>query len=147
MKESVLQAKLIARCKRAEANIPDFFWVYSYPAGFTLGYQRDESGRAYSPQAMKAKAMGLKRGLPDIIIDLSKGGYRKGWIELKRPGQRPTRGQLEMHDMLRAKGDWVGVADNLEDAWRMVCEYLGAPLDCWKTTELPEVEGWEGVKG
>lgn len=32
-----------------------------------------------------------------------------------------------------------------EAAWAMVCEYLGAQVDCWKLTELPEVEGWEGV--
>jgi hypothetical protein len=54
MKESVLQAKLMARCRRAEANNPDFFWVYSYPAGLTLGYRRDAGGRIYSPQAIKA---------------------------------------------------------------------------------------------
>jgi len=29
MKESVLQAKLMARCRKAEINNPDFFWVYS----------------------------------------------------------------------------------------------------------------------
>lgn len=145
MKESVLQAKLMARCRKAEARNPDFFWVYSYPAGLTLGYRRDASGRVYSPQAVRAKAMGLKRALPDVVIDLARHGYRKGWIELKRPGQRPTREQREMHDLLRAKGDWVGVADDLEDAWEMLCGYLGAPLDCWKAKGLPEVRGWGEV--
>ncbi|MDW8426845.1 MAG: hypothetical protein RMK51_13020 [Meiothermus sp.] len=145
MKESVLQSKLMARCRRAEVNNPDFFWVYSYPAGLTLGYRRDASGRVYSPQAVKAKAMGLKRALPDVVIDLARGPYRKGWLELKRPGEKPTREQREMHELLRAKGDWVGVPDDLEEAWRMVCEYLGAPLDCWKPAELPEVGGWGEV--
>lgn len=145
MRESVLQAKLIARCVRAEANNPDFFWVYSYPAGLILGYKRDAKGHTYSPQAIKARAMGLKRGLPDIILDLARNGYRKGWIELKSPGKRPTREQRKMHEALRSKGDWVGVADDLEDAWKMVCEYLGAPLDCWKVRRLPKVRSWEEV--
>lgn len=145
MRESTLQAKLMARCRKAEADNPDFFWVYSYPAGLTLGYRRDASGRVYSPQAVKAKAMGLKKSLPDVVIDLAKGGYRKGWIELKRPGEKPTPEQREMHELLRAKGDWVGVADDLEAAWEMLCGYLGASLDCWKAAELPEVRGWGEV--
>lgn len=145
MTESVLQAKLMARCRRAENVNPDFFWVYSYPAGLTLGYRRDPSGRVYSPQAVRAKAMGLKRALPDVVIDLARHGYRKGWIELKRPGQRPTREQQEMHEMLRAKGDWVGVANDLETAWEMVCGYLAVPTDCWRVAGLPAVEGWEEV--
>lgn len=37
------------------------------------------------------------------------------------------------------------MADDLEDAWEMLCGYLGAPLDCWKAKGLPEVEGWEEV--
>jgi len=147
VKESTIQARLMARARKAEVNHSDFFWVYSYPTGLTLGYRRDEKGKVFSPQALKAKAMGLKKSLPDVVIDVSKGVYRKGWLELKRPGEKPTKEQLEMHDLLRAKGDWVDWSDDVETAWAKLCGYLEVPLDCWVMAELPEVGGFETLGG
>lgn len=146
MKESLIQARLITRCHAAAARYPEMEWVYSYPAGLTLGYRREE-GKAFSPQALKAKAMGLKKALPDIILDVSRGEYRKGWIELKKPGEKPRKDQLEMHEKLRGKGDWVAWSDDLEEAWALICGYMGVPLDCWKMLELPVVESFEQLGG
>lgn len=145
--EDTIQAKLMTRCRQAEHRYPDFFWVYSYPAGTTLGYSKTEGGKTFSPQAMRVKAMGQKKSLPDVIIDVSREGYRKGWVELKRPKEKPSKEQLAMHSRLRDKGDWVEWADNLEDAWGYVCEYLKVPTHCYIPTaeDLPVVEGWEGL--
>lgn len=27
----------------------------------------------------------------------------------------------------------------------MLCGYLGAPLDCWKTASLPKIQKWEEI--
>lgn len=151
--ESSIQQALMARVRLAERVNPDFFWVYSYPAGFNLGLRTNSAGIKYSVQGNKARSMGLKRGLPDIIIDLEGKidgvKYRKGWLELKAPGAKPRPDQVEIHDMLRAKGDFVAWSSDLDEAWAIICAYLGVKTDIHtaRRVKLPVLQGgWEGVR-
>lgn len=55
-----------------------------------------------------------RRSVPDRIVTMP--GGRIIFIELKRPGAKPTEAQKKDHDRRRALGCDVRVIDNMEDA-------------------------------
>lgn len=59
---------------------------------------------------------GCPTGTPDIVWLSSFGAV---FIEVKKPGEEPSKKQLEMHDQLRTRGYLVVVASSLESfqAW------------------------------
>jgi hypothetical protein len=77
------------------------FWAH-YPAG----------GKRSRIEAAIMVGMGAKAGIPDIMIIWSGRAY---WIELKRPGEKPTLKQLARHTELRAAGCMVAVATTLDE--------------------------------
>jgi len=56
-----------------------------------------------------------RRSVPDRIITMPPNGQII-FVELKRPGGKPTDAQLKDHERRRALGCDVRVIDNLEDA-------------------------------
>ena len=54
-----------------------------------------------------------QRGSPDIIAALD--GGRTLWLEIKRPGGKPSADQLRWHAELRALGHLVVIATCLEE--------------------------------
>jgi hypothetical protein len=84
---------------------------------------------------IEAKKMGIKKKIPDFHF-LRLGN--RGWIELKKRGWKETKsrtgnyneheiGQLEMHDRLRANGDWVEICETLDEV-RTALFAHGMPL-------------------
>lgn len=55
-----------------------------------------------------------RRSVPDRIVTMP--GGRIIFVELKRPGQKPTEAQSKDHERRRAMGCDVRVIDNVEDA-------------------------------
>ncbi len=53
------------------------------------------------------------KGTPDLLV-ITRTGWVV-WIEVKKPGEKPTAVQLEMHEKLQARGQTVVVACGLED--------------------------------
>ncbi len=71
------------------------------------------------------KASTATVGTPDIIVALPHG--RTAWIEVKRPGQKPDKDQLQMHNDLRALGAAVFVCVSLDEARVAVASCSGKP--------------------
>ena len=63
------------------------------------------------------KAMGLRRGVPDLMV--IQGG-RCAFIELKAPGKHPTLEQRDCHDDIKNAGAWVFVCRSIEDVERLL---------------------------
>lgn len=86
--------------------------------------------------ALKAKAMGARKGWPDLNIALPRGGYPGLYLELKKPGLRLFKKkdgapynehfaeQLSIHERLRAAGYFVAVVQTLEAAVSVVDAYM-----------------------
>ena len=55
-----------------------------------------------------------RRSVPDRIITMPNGQII--FVEVKRPGQKPTAAQLKDHERRRALGCDVRVIDSMEDA-------------------------------
>lgn len=74
-------------------------------------------------EARKLKAQGVRAGAPDLICIGREG--RVAWLEVKRPGYRPSDvkgSQHEMHDMLRARGHFVAIVTSQDEAEAAVRE-------------------------
>ena len=69
------------------------------------------------------KGLGVRAGVPDIILFASGQFYA---LELKAPGKKPTKAQLEFLQAFRLAGGKTAWADNLDDAlsilelWRLL---------------------------
>ncbi len=102
-------------------------WSLLPPAWFTAirhGAYYGGGGNAVLRGA-RDKRMGLKNGVPDLLIISPIGICEKGmyWSELKAPGGYPTPDQKAIHAMLRAFGHEVAVIRSVEE--------LQAQVEAW----------------
>ena len=97
------------------AKWPDLDLLYAIPNG----------ARTTMGVAKKLRAEGLKRGVPDLCLPVSRGGYHALYIEMKRQklGQLSPE-QRRWGDLLRAKGNLVVVAKGADRATELLAAYL-----------------------
>jgi hypothetical protein len=83
-------------------------------------------GKRTKVVAMKLKAEGVKKGYPDLVLDVARGGYH-GWKgELKVRGGSVKPEQAKWHDRLRRQGYRVDVRIGWEAMRDALLEYLAA---------------------
>lgn len=70
------------------------------------------------------KAMGVKAGMPDLILPIRTSVYAAGYWELKAGNEKPSEAQIERHAMLRAGGAYVTISRRWDDAGRDMLRYL-----------------------
>lgn len=71
---------------------------------------------------------GLRRGYPDINIDVPRAPYHGLRIEMKRPAGVPSdtaEHQVHWHERLRDHGYRVAVCFGYREAWAVTAHYLG----------------------
>ena len=64
-------------------------------------------------------------GIPDIELDVSRGGYHGLFIEMKVGMNKPTENQIEMMEELTQQGYLCRVCWSGDDAIDVIEEYLG----------------------
>ena len=75
------------------------------------------------------KKMGVKKGYPDLILDIAKGGYHGLRIELKKlKGSRTEPEQIERLDMLNAEGYYAVIAKGFDEAIAVIEGYMAGTL-------------------
>jgi hypothetical protein len=79
----------------------------------TFAFHPANGGWRSPAEASILKGMGVKAGVPDIIIIKSGHCFL---LELKAPDGRPTPAQRDVHAALAAAGATVAVAYGLDDA-------------------------------
>lgn len=81
--------------------------------------------------AAAMKAEGVKPGVPDMCLPISRRGYHSLWIELKRPIYAThknggcSEAQLEWHELLSNEGHLVCVAYGWQGGVAVLLDYLG----------------------
>ena len=84
-------------------------------------------GSRHIAEAAKFKRMGVKRGYPDLILDIAKGGYYGARIELKKEkGGRTSKEQKERLQMLADEGYYAVVAKGYDEAVEVISKYMEA---------------------
>ena len=89
--------------------------------------------------AAQLKAEGVKSGVPDIFLPVSRAGYHGLWLELKAGKNKPTDQQTAWHKELTRQGYAVHV---IHDEWtiavQIIEDYLAGKLSapaCVLTTD------------
>ena len=79
-------------------------------------------------QMAKLKATGFRVGFPDLMLLEQRLGsehlFFGLFIEMKKPGNKPTKEQAEYHDLLRRAGYNVVVCWSSDEAIRAIRGYL-----------------------
>lgn len=84
-------------------------------------------GKRTKAVAAKLKAVGVRPGYPDLVLDVPRERYH-GWRgELKVRGGRPSPLQLEWHERLRRQGYRVDVVIGWEAMRDRIVAYLSLP--------------------
>jgi hypothetical protein len=77
--------------------------------------------------AAKMKAEGVKPGVPDYVLTFPAQEFHGLAIELKSRTGYASREQKDWIEALRANGYRAEVCRGWEQAWAVLCDYLGIP--------------------
>lgn len=97
---------------------PELEWLHAIPNGGFRG--KAEAGRL--------KAEGVKSGVSDIFLPCARGGYHGLYIEMKKPGERASKKQLEFGARMIKQGYAFGVYDDWLKARNALIEYFNECL-------------------
>lgn len=100
-------------------------WLHAIPNGGSRG----DSARSQAIRGAALKAEGVKAGIPDVFLPFpgadARGGIICGiYIEMKKPGGKPSKEQLEFRDYALGVGYQWKLCDNWEAAYAVLIEYL-----------------------
>lgn len=108
------QAAVVQWAKDHEVEHPDLRLLYAVPNGTN----RNVAG------AGKAKREGVKAGVLDLCLPVSRGPFIGCYIEIKKQGGVVSDAQNKWIEMLRAAGNFAGVAYSAPDGIGMLQTYI-----------------------
>lgn len=113
--EHQLQVRVIAWWAKwhGKFGLPEFA-LYAVPNG----------GSRHMLEAVNLKKEGVRRGIPDLQLDVPRNGYHGLRIEMKRKGGVVSDEQKQVHQFLKSQGYACIVAWSDEEAIEAVKEYL-----------------------
>jgi len=119
--ESQEQQALFSWARMQECVWPELALLVHVPNG----------GLRNMPEAVRFKAEGVRKGFPDIMLPVARGGFHALAIELKRlRGGKVSQEQREWLDALTSQG-WRAVVCKGWDEARMEIEaYLAGKVVC-----------------
>lgn len=116
--EHLQQAALIDWTNRQEIKeyYPLLQWLYAVPNG----------GDRAMAVAVKMKAEGVKKGVPDLFLPVPRKGYYGFYIEMKYGNGTTSREQKNFLNLADAHGYHTGIYRCWHDARDALIEYLEA---------------------
>lgn len=88
-----------------------------------LAYTGQSKG-AFINKLKRLKAMGLEKGIPDLMLAVRRGSYSGFFCELKVPGKNPKPEQEEMIALLTAQGYYCCVSKTVDEFMHEVKRYM-----------------------
>ena len=89
-----------------------------------LIYANPNGGARHPVVGAKLKAEGVRKGIPDVNIDIPRGTCPGMRIEFKSLKGRVKPHQAEMHDLLRGQGYLVEIHRDAQTAFQSLQKYL-----------------------
>lgn len=86
-------------------------------------------GARHIAVARKLKAEGVKRGYPDLVLNVARGGYYGLFIELKTLTGRTSPEQKYWIERLNAAGNYAAVCKGWIAAQDLIQNYLDGRLN------------------
>lgn len=112
--ENGAQEALFSWCDMRRGKYPELKLLHHIPNG----------GKRDARTAITLKRQGVKAGVPDLCLPVSRGGYHGLYIELKVGRNKPTDHQREWLRDLSAQGYATAVCYGWEEAAETLASYL-----------------------
>lgn len=109
------QRSFLSWASENAVSVPALGLLYAIPNG----------GHRSKAAAGKARAEGVKRGVPDLHLPVSRKGYLTLYIEMKTKYNGCNHQQDAWHDALEEEGHMVRVCYGCEAAKVAILDYLG----------------------
>lgn len=93
--------------------------------GIELAFAVPNGGERNAIVGAKLKAEGVKRGVPDVLWPVARGGFIGLAIEFKSPDGNPTKEQRDRIDRMQREGWYVALCWSWGAAARLVQGYAG----------------------
>ena len=93
--------------------------------GLDLLHAIPNGGHRIKAIASMMKAEGVKAGVPDFCLPVSRGGYNALYIEMKAPQGKLSRHQKHWMKRLIEEGNYHRVCRSSGEAIDAISEYLG----------------------
>lgn len=118
--EHAEQCAVIEWAAMNQSRIPQLRLLHAIPNG----------GARHPAVALKLKAEGVKRGVPDLSLPVPMGDRHGLYIEMKRRGGRIEQEQKEWINDLMRLGYRVDVCWDADEAIKTIGEYLDVDSFC-----------------
>lgn len=112
--EAAEQTALFRWAGLMSGQFPEIEMLYHIPNG----------GSRNKIEAAHLKQQGVKAGVPDLCLPVSRGEYHGLYIELKYGKNKPTENQKRWIKLLRSQNYKAEVAYGWEEASKIILEYL-----------------------
>lgn len=126
--EHDLQVALIEQCNALVPQYPELARLFAIPNGAKLPYTFNANGERVSRQGAHLRAEGLKAGVPDLFLPAARSGWHGLFIEMKRPGNKPSDAQNDWLQALTALGYACAVCYSDSEALGTLIAYLNGKL-------------------
>jgi hypothetical protein len=112
--EDTIQRHLMNACSAFSGQVPELQWIFHVPNG----------GTRHVREAAKFKSMGVKAGVPDLILPVARSKYHGLALELKAGKNKATELQLQWHAFMKSEGWYVAICYSWEEAIYVALRYL-----------------------
>ncbi len=92
-----------------------------------LMYHVPNEGKRSASYGARLKRSGMKTGVSDICLPVSRGGYHGLYIELKVNKNKPTKEQREFTELMLEQEYLACVCYGADEATSMIKKYLSLP--------------------
>ena len=124
MSEHTEQAALFEWAEWNLGKYPGLEMLYAIPNGGSRASKVNKKGERYSPEAQRLQAEGVKPGVFDISLDVSRGGYHGLRIEMKTREGKPSKEQLKWLERYVRHGYYPAICRGWEAARDVIVTYL-----------------------
>lgn len=136
--EETEQIHLMIWCRYMETRFPELETIYHIP----------NEGKRSAMGGGKLKEMGLREGMPDLCLPISRCAFATLYIEMKKIGGKPTEKQIDKLEMLERYGNAVAICEGAEQAEKVIEAYCANDLEQLKKYILQKDFGdFEKLRG
>jgi len=96
----------------------------TYPELSIMFSVKNEEKSGSAIVGSRFRAAGVKKGVSDVVLPVARKGCHGLFIEMKKPGGKASKEQLEFGVKVQAEGYGFCVCDSWEKARDVLIEYL-----------------------